>query len=56
MSCRHDQANGTCTRCYSSNPCSRRDEDRIDPDPGSGASGAVGMDAGRSDAVEEKRR
>lgn len=33
MSCRHDLANGTCTRCYPSNPYGRTDSDRIDPGP-----------------------
>ena len=33
MSCRHDLAIGTCTRCYPSNPLGRQDKDRIDPGP-----------------------
>ncbi len=31
MSCRHNLANGTCIRCYPSNPFERTDADRIDP-------------------------
>ncbi len=33
MSCRHDLANGTCIRCYPSNPYGRIDRDRVDPGP-----------------------
>jgi hypothetical protein len=33
MSCRHDLANGTCTRCYPDNPFKRAPRDRIDPGP-----------------------
>lgn len=33
MSCRHDLANGTCIRCYPTNPFGRGDKDRVDPGP-----------------------
>lgn len=33
MSCRHNLANGTCIRCYPSNPFGREDKDRVDPGP-----------------------
>lgn len=33
MSCRHDLANGTCIRCYPSNPWGKADSDRVDPGP-----------------------
>lgn len=33
MSCRHDLANGTCIRCYPSNPSGRLERDRVDPGP-----------------------
>ena len=33
MSCRHDLANGTCIRCYPSNPFRHADKDRRDPGP-----------------------
>lgn len=33
MSCRHSLANGTCIRCYPSNPWGRADSDRVDPGP-----------------------
>jgi hypothetical protein len=33
MSCRHNLANGTCTRCYPDNPFKRSDADRVDPAP-----------------------
>jgi hypothetical protein len=33
MSCRHSLANGTCIRCYPSNPFQREDRDRVDPGP-----------------------
>ena len=33
MSCRHDLANGTCTRCYPGNLHGRADHDRVDPGP-----------------------
>ncbi len=36
MSCRHDLANGTCTKCYPDNPYGRLDRDRVDPGPEEG--------------------
>lgn len=33
MGCRHSLANGTCIRCYPSNPDDRHPADRIDPGP-----------------------
>lgn len=33
MSCRHSLANGTCIRCYPSNPFQRENKDRVDPGP-----------------------
>lgn len=33
MSCRHGFANGTCIRCYPSNPWNRDDHERMDPGP-----------------------
>lgn len=33
MSCRHVLANGTCIRCYPTNPFGREDKERINPGP-----------------------
>ncbi len=33
MSCRHNLATGTCTRCYPDNPHQRSAHDRVDPGP-----------------------
>lgn len=61
MSCRHDLANGTCTRCYPGNPFGRSDGERVDPGPeeGYGANlegpGAV-VEVEAIDATQSERR
>lgn len=60
MSCRHDLANGTCIRCYPSNPYGRTAHARVDPGPeedyepnleGPGAAIAADLQIAKDDAV-----